>query len=421
MNEDRNEAGQFTAPPEQLFGREEELVRNGYTVRKDDAPADQETYGSDDVSLRQAAKDLAAKRGDADVEFTPSELIANGNPDPLEAVTVKQAAQERSMASSEIKTFTEGMDLAKFAEEIDAKRAKLIDGNAKAADVLGLSAEEVAAAKAAKAEAAVQGEPGMEAKTAKSSEPSPYDDIEGLEPELKEVLRKSPQARQYLEEIATEGEQVKRAYTGALEQGQQVARATIAALAPQLDQIPLEHWGAAIQQIAATDPVRGKLVIDTLQNWSAIQERQQLMTHHAQQMARQQFEGTVKAEDARLVEIVGGAKAAEEANRAMVTYLAGHGIPRDQMLSVVAKNPVLQTAEARQTIWKAQKYDELMKTPKAVATKQLPPVSRPGTSGAARVSDNSSKLATLQSQLSNATGDKAVRLAAQISKLRRSA
>jgi hypothetical protein len=421
MSEDRNEAtGQFTAPPEQLFGREEELVRNGYTVRKDDAPAEQETYGSDDASLRQAAEDLAAKRGEADVEFTPSELIAHRDPDPLEAVTVAQAAADRSMASSEIKTFTESMDLAKFAEEIDAKRAKLIDGNPKAADVLGLSPEEVAAAKAAK-EAAKEAAEGMEAK--ETAEPSPYDAIEGLEPELKEVLKKSPQARQYLEEIATEGEQVKQAYTGALEQGQQVARATIAALAPQLDQIPLEHWGAAIQQIAATDPVRGKLVIDTLQNWSAIQERQQLMTHHQQQIAHQNFETLRQQYSRQSDEVLGPMTVAEKTAMAedLVKYVGEYGVTREQLVHEAKTNLALNHPAFQKMAADALKFRAMQKSAKAVPTRQIPPVQRPGTSGAARVSDSSSKLATLQSQLSNATGDKAVRLAAQISKLRRSA
>ena len=399
-DENRNEAGEFTVPPEQLFGREEELVRNGYTVRKDDAPAEQETYGSDDASLRQAAEDLAAKRGEADVELTPSELIAHRDPDPLEAVTVAQAAQERSMASSEIKTFTEGMDLAKFAEEIDAKRAEVIKGDPEVAKALGV--EDPAKSKAEQAEDAE------------------IDAMDGLDAETRKAL-KIPQVRQAIEQEFSQAEQVRQQYTGSLQAGQEMLQATVSALAPQLEGMPLEHWPQAIQMLAQVDPVRAGLVADTLNKWGALQQASQQERHRQAQAQQQQFEQNVRLEDERLVEMIGGANAAEEANQAMITYLAGHGVPKNQMVNVVAQNPVLQTAEARQTIWKAQKYDELMKAPKAVATKPLPPVSRPGTSGAARSTGHAGKLADLQGQLAGAKGDKALRIAAQISKLRRSA
>ncbi|MFY9953787.1 hypothetical protein [Bradyrhizobium sp.] len=157
--------------------------------------------------------------------------------------------------------------------------------------------EEVAAAEAAKAEA--EGEKTEAIKTEKNVEPDdPYSDIEGLEPATREAM-KVPQIRQAVEKEFTKAAETQQAYTAALQQGQQVARATIAALAPQLDGIPLEQWPQAIQAIAQADPVRGKLVADTLSNWSQIQERQQLVDHHQQQVSRQHFESFAKSEDAR--------------------------------------------------------------------------------------------------------------------------
>ena len=96
-----------------------------------------------------------------------------------------------------------------------------------------------------------------------------------------------------------------------------------------------------------------------------------------------------------------GEKAASEANAALVTYLADHGVPKDQMLSVVVQNPVLRSAEARQTIWKARDTTRCRKLASRRRPKSVPPVLRPGTSNPAnRASSPSGKIASLEKALS---------------------
>jgi hypothetical protein len=128
MSETRDEAtGQFTPSMEGLYGREYELVSAGYTVQKDEPPAEDKTYGSDSTSLREAAADLKTSRGELEEPITVKDIL--GDRDPKEAVTIEQAAREHSAARADIATFYDGMDLAKFADEVDADRAEVIKGD----------------------------------------------------------------------------------------------------------------------------------------------------------------------------------------------------------------------------------------------------------------------------------------------------
>ncbi|MFY9953786.1 hypothetical protein [Bradyrhizobium sp.] len=73
-------------------------------------------------------------------------------------------------------------------------------------------------------------------------------------------------------------------------------------------------------------------------------------------------------------------------------------------------------------VLKAQRYDEMMKAPKPRATKELPPVTRPGTSVHRSSGDNNStKIAGLQKQLESATGHRAAKIGAQLLAAKRSA
>jgi len=57
MTENRDDAtGEFTPATEDLFGREHELVSAGYTVKKDEPPADDKTCDSDNASLREVSR-----------------------------------------------------------------------------------------------------------------------------------------------------------------------------------------------------------------------------------------------------------------------------------------------------------------------------------------------------------------------------
>src|SRR6267142_114548 len=145
----RNEdTGQFVPSTELLVGREAELVAAGYTVKKDDPSADGEIEASYEDGWREAAAAAVEARKNRPTEISLDEYReALGKPDPNEAVTAKQAAEENASSRADVSRFVEGVNLADFAAQIDKGRAEAIKNNPRAAEEMGLSAEDIEAAK----------------------------------------------------------------------------------------------------------------------------------------------------------------------------------------------------------------------------------------------------------------------------------
>ena len=79
------------------------------------------------------------------VEKSAGLLEILGKPDVTEAVSPEQAAKDLANRRMEGAKFVEGYNVERVAETIDAKRADELKKNPRAADELGLSAEDVAA------------------------------------------------------------------------------------------------------------------------------------------------------------------------------------------------------------------------------------------------------------------------------------
>ena len=224
MSEDRNE--QFAEP---LVGREGVEAEFGYKRMPEDKPSAQA-----EIDIKTAVEELRASRpAEEPIEAIEYKRLENGEKAPEnETVSLERAADDLTAYHSQQSVERAKSISEDFAKAIDSMRADALKANPKANDELGLSKQEIAAAKAAKTEAA-QDETVPETLEARQepSEPDAYNSIEGLEPELKEVLRKSPQARQFFESYAAEGEQVKEAYTAGLNNAHQFGQAAILALA----------------------------------------------------------------------------------------------------------------------------------------------------------------------------------------------
>jgi hypothetical protein len=95
------------------------------------------------------------------------------------------------------------------------------------------------------------------------------------------------------------------------------------------------------------------------------------------------------------------------------------GVDRQTLTNEMRTTPAFRHAAFQELAWKAMKYDELLKAPKAEAMRNLPPVVRPGAAGASRGNDNSSKIAALNAALDGAATETAqLNIARQILKLR---
>ncbi|MEH2627074.1 hypothetical protein V1292_005129 [Bradyrhizobium sp. AZCC 1719] len=377
-DENRNDAGQFTSA-EPLVGERAAEAAAGYI------PHVEEPVEKGPEDAKELGESLAELRGH---NAEPEPVLGLTDPDDTEpkqafsqAQLVDAIAEERRTHDSLVEVVNQA-EIAAWADNLRAHLAPELNP-----EILKQQPKETQVSQPA------------------DSEPVP----EGLDPEVHKAL-KHPQVREAIEQELLRAETVKGEYTQALQAGQQMLQATVAALAPQLDGMPLELWPQAIQSLAQVDPVRANLVADTLQKWGAIQQAQQQVQQQQAYVQHQQFEATVTAEDARLDEMFGGDKAAADAaNDATITYLSEHGIPRHQMMSVFKANPVLQTAEARRTIWEAGQYRKIQQAKAAVAAaKPAPQVQRPGIAASAaerQASSVDARTARARAKIASGNGD----------------
>lgn len=241
-----------------------------------------------------------------------------------------------------------------------------------------------------------------------------------LDPEVQKAL-KIPAVKEALEREFAQADEARQQYTGSLQAGQQMMQATVAALAPQLQGMPLEHWPQAIQALSQVDPVRGQLVADTLTNWNALQqahqqnEQQRAYVEHAQrEVLRQQYS---KQSD----EALGPMTFAEKAEMAeeLVNYVGEFGISREALMREAQTNLVIHHPAFQKMAADALMYRRMQNAPKAVASRDLPPVQRPGTSN--RVSQSDSGTSELARRFASATGNNQVKAAAALIVARRNA
>jgi hypothetical protein len=150
-----------------------------------------------------------------------------------------------------------------------------------------------------------------------------------------------------------------------------------------------------------------------------VQQAQQQVAHQQQAQNQQQFESYVKNEDARTEQLAKAEGLAVDYGK-IVGYWENQGLNRNQIYQLYKSDPVAASAEARLLVLKAARYDEMMKAPKPIATRQLPPVTRPGTTGVHRSSgDNSSKIQGLRAKVASSTGHAAIRAAAELQRAMR--
>ena len=320
--------------------------------------------------------------------------------DDNEAVTVERAAADLA-AYRASKHESAAVSISKhFAAEIDKLRGEVVDPEAPEPTEMPVGADEVTTEqpKADKTDGAAD---------------EAIDAMDGLDPETRKAL-KIPQVRQALEQQFVEVDQARQQYAGGLQVGQQMMQATVAALAPQLQGMPLEHWPQAIQQLAQVDPVRGQLVADTLSNWGVIQQ--------AQQQAQQQQTYTTPAirgqrqEYSKASDAVLGLTFAEKAEMAeeLVNYVGELGISREAFTREAATNLALHHPAFQKMAADAIMYRRMVNAPKAVAHRDIPPVQRPGTAGP-RVSSDQAAVSGLEAKFhrSGSAKDAAAALAAR--------
>jgi hypothetical protein len=423
----RNESGQF-ASSEPLLGREGIEADLGYKPMPE--PEDRPEPESD---IKAEVERLQASRAPADDPVVPIEYqrLDTGEKAPTnETVDLDRAAKDLSTYHGQQADEMRRTDDVNLTRYIDGMRAEVLEANPEIAKELGLSKEEIAAAKAAKAEEASPSEfnDAARAEMAKQATEEPtsddiYSNIEGLEPETREALKK-PQVRAFLETNAAETDQAVQSYKTGLQTAHSFAQAAVVTLVPELAQIPPEQWAPIANALKLQGDPRGQQLERLLSNVANVSQHQQVIAHHEQAQRHYQFETLRQEYGKQSEQVLGPMTPAEKYAMAedLVSYLGEYGLNREQVLQEAKTNLAFSHPAFNALAKDALKWRAQQKAVRAVPVRgNLPPVTRPGTSFHRSSGDNSSQIAALQKQVASLTGDKAARAAAKLQALQRKA
>jgi hypothetical protein len=419
VSENRNEQGQFVSP-EPATGLQSVEEAQGF--REMPTPEEPQQPDSDILAEVERLQASRAQPDDPIVELRYQD--ASGEKlDPHLTIDLNKASTDAAKYHENQADEHRRTEDANIQRYVDGARAEALLQNPELAKDLALTETEIKAA----VDAATEITPSETNEAARAhmaqqtpeqtSEADPYDGIEGLTPEAKQALR-NPQVRQYLEQNSAETDQAVQAYKSAVSQANVFGQSALIAIAPELATVPVEQWGQAVQILARNDPAKGQQLSQVLNTVAAVQERQALIQHYEASQRQQQIETFAKSEDAR-TEQLAKSEGINVDNNKIISYWEKQGLDRSQIKQMFLNNPVAMTAEARIMMAKADRYDELMKAPRARPTPEALPVNRPGTAPTGR--GNSNSIASLERQLQTATGFKAARLGAQLLAARRAA
>jgi len=369
MSDNRDEAtGQFAPAETPLYGKEQLEHEAGYIPFKDETASDEDkTYDTPS----EAADDYVSRTPESEIKtYSAVDLPENVT------LTLEQAAKLTA----------------------DAKDAEREQAEKEQADLLREEVQKI------------RGE------DAKPEEP--FDVAKALErPEFKEAFEARTAE---IEKTRAEAETHKQAFEVASDVAYRVAVASVMELFPEVLSLPVEHQTPALAQLVQEDPQRAQLLHRVLTRASQMHEIQQNQQARKSETEREKFASYAKEQNEVFAERTKSIPAAQmRAIEAEVPkMLQEYGASPAQFLQAIGDSTDFPRAAAEMIMVDAARYRLMLQAPKAIASRGIPPVQRPGTT-APRGSESRADIAALERQFNEATGDKQVRLAAKIRSLKK--
>jgi hypothetical protein len=404
------ETGQFTSLGDHY---RQEHARLEYTPLPDEKEREETApqYGSSDEEIRAAARETVERRGreiEAPIEVAWYKRGEDGNLtdeklDRNVSTTIDQAATALSEFRGQNDAINELSREQDLVDAVDKARAE------------------------ANGQATVDRYASAETPAAPTAEPTPQatPTADGLDPAVAAALQ-HPQIREAVQQEISEAVQAKQQYSAAIDQANNFAQASLIEHLPELARLDKSQWETAILTINTQDPQRVQRAMNTIsrvQQLSAEQAR--IANERAQQMQAQtkaEVERFSRSEDARFKAYAERENLnVPEMGRAATEYFHRElGVSPESLKLLVDEVPALRSAAFQRLIVDAVRYNQ-GKTARQNLPKTLPPAPlRPGSQVAApAASYNSGKIAGLERALAGATGHAAIKIAAQITSLKR--
>jgi hypothetical protein len=409
----RSETGQF-APSELPTGQASVAEIQGYRAMPE--PAEREIEIS---TVEQEAANLKASR-EIELPVETVELAYRDGDgsvtDPSLTVTQERAVKDNSDYHASQRETAERHLSAEFRAEVLKQRAELVAAAPETAEQLGINADETIIK-------AVEANPELVAdQPAEPTRPETATraDDGRVSPETRKAIETNPELRQYLESNSAETSQAVETFKAATDNALKFGQGALQAIAPELERVPLEQWGQAIQIIAQSDPVKGQMIAKTLQNIVALGQRQELIQAYESDQQRIQLDTWRAQQNAIMDKKVPLTRAAKaEFADDLLSYASERGITLESLRHQYETNPLMHSAAFQELLYKGIQYEKMLKAPKPRPTRENVPVTRPGTASHKAAGDSSSNVASLRAKVSNSTGHAAIRAAAKLQRAMR--
>ena len=257
-----------------------------------------------------------------------------------------------------------------------------------------------------------------EVDAARGVEPDPIDAVDGIDVETRRAL-KIPQVRSALESEFQKIDETRTQYSQGLQAAQQFGQAALLEIVPELRQLPLEQWGDGLNMLAQVDPARAQTAANMLQRVGQIQQAQQQAAQYQAQQHQAQMPEYGKSEDTKFKAMIGPWIMKQvEAHLVLDPSCEGWHRIKDQFAHALQTNPMIRSAEAQKLIADAIGYDLIRSaTPKPCLRGSRRFKNRARQTGPGRAV-HLRKMASLERALNTATGDKAIRISAQLQSLK---
>lgn len=180
---------------------------------------------------------------------------------------------------------------------------------------------------------------------------------------------------------------------------------------------------ADVRKMQAEDPFRFQAWQLRQMELASAQKEQQEAEHRQHSERNQNLLKYQEAETKKLKEFVPELEdpgKLQALTKKAIDHLKSFDLSDEQLNGYATQGdkPFIYTAAFQRILLNSLKYEEAQKAPAKAAPKTLPPVSRPGTAKGGN-SSVALQIQTKTSQLAQATGQEALRLAAELTRLKR--
>lgn len=317
---------------------------------------------------------------------------------PEKTLTLDQAAELKLQHETNAASYVEGLDLINFVSTVDQARADVVKASPEDAKTYGLDPKEVAA-NAGQPEAQQQ-QPDQQLPLPTAAKP----DSEGQDVELSRALE-NPKVREFLESNLAQAEAAKQQFLSATEAA---SRATLSRLDQLLahtniGKLPtVEARQAAFEDLARTEP---QTYLQAVAEMNVIANNQQVLAQQqqAQANARSVQVSAYAAQEGKAYDEWAAQEGINPRDMSAKAeqYLEGLGVSKEQLSKVALENPIIFSSTFQKVLTDAIRYQQIKAAPRAVPTRQVPTVLKPGSS--ATRSAKEVNIAALENEL-NRTG-----------------